>query len=941
MIPLKVTTEYSLLKSLIKVPDLISFLLQNKIPACAICDDELFGVMEFYLKCKENAIKPIVGLDVKINNNHIYLYAKNYSGYKKILKINTLKYSDSLKYVDVEDENVLIIIPYESIEIYQEFKNKKNIFIGYQNIREKKSALLIGENIVYVKNVRALMASDVEYLKYLQDLGGVFEYDDNCFFDLNIDNDDQKRCERFASLIDLEIPFDKRYIPEYKEGINDHAYLEALAKKGLEKRCKGQVPVEYEKRLAEELSVIKQMGFTNYFLIVYDYVLFAKKSGILVGPGRGSAAGSLVSYAIGITNIDPVKYDLLFARFLNPYRKKMPDIDIDFEDTRRADVIDYVRSKYGENKVAVGITFNSLKSKLVLRDIARILKIDNDLLEKFIKVIDGNKTLKSNLQNDTVKKYLQLYKDLQRLYEICLHLENLKKNVSTHAAGVVICSNELDDIIPIYKENNLIRTGYAMEYLEMQGLLKMDFLGLRNLSIIASVLEKIPDLKLEEVELDDNKVYEIFKNAETDDIFQFESNYAKSNLLKLQVSSFEELAIATALVRPGPSNQIDEYIKNKNNKDLKLHPDLQCILQSTYGVIIFQEQVMKILEVIGGYNSYEADNIRLAMSKKKEDIILAEEKVFIQRAIAKGYEEKFVTELFAKIKRFAEFGFNKAHSVSYALIAYWLAYLKVNYPVQFTTTILASAKDNIAKKRLLNELKQRKVKILKPNINFSGNEFQYKNSRLLLPFNVVKNLPDNIIKEIIQKRDEAYKDIFDFVLRCHEIINPKIFEILVLSGTLDCFNYNRQTLMKNIDVVFNYASLNDLSTEKPLLTSYEEYDDATLRLHENEYYGFYIGNHPCSIYKDIVKADKTKEYLFKNINMILLIEKIVKIKTKKNEEMAFVTASDETGTVELTLFPDTLKQMNDIASNDIIWISAKSSKRFDKYQIIVNNIKRK
>ena len=941
MIPLKVTTEYSLLKSLIKIPDLINFLLQNNILACAICDEELFGVMEFYLKCKENNIKPIVGLDLTLNSNHIYLYAKNYDGYKSLLKINTQKFAGNTTYSALEDENIFIVLPYDSVEIYQEFKNKKNVYISYQNIREKKSALLISENIIYINDVRTLFEKDIEYLKYLQDLGGIFNYSDDCFLKINNDVDDLERLKKFANQINLEIPFDKRYIPEYKVGINSNEYLHALATKGLEKRCNGIVPEIYQKRLLEELKVINEMGFTNYFLIVYDYVLFAKKNGILVGPGRGSAAGSLVSYAIGITNIDPIKYNLLFARFLNPYRKKMPDIDIDFEDARRGEVIDYVKEKYGEDKVAVGITFSTLKSKLVLRDLARILKIDTNLFEKFIKVIDGNKSLKENLKNEIVKKYLKLYKELNNLYDVSIHLENLKKNISTHAAGVVICSNSLDDIIPIYKENEVVRTGYAMEYLEMQGLLKMDFLGLRNLSIIGNIVKRLDNFNITDIPLEDPLVYNLFQSAQTDDIFQFESNYAKNNLLKLGVSSFEELAIATALVRPGPSNQIDEYVKNKNNKSFAVHPDLKDILQNTYGVIIFQEQVMKILEVIGGYTEYEADNVRIAMSKKKEDIILAEEKKFTQNAILKGYDKEFVSDLFNKIKKFAEYGFNKAHAVSYALISYELAYLKVHYPVEFTVVFLEGAKDNGTKKRLLNELKKKNVKILKPNINFSTNDFQYKNERLLLPFNVIKNFPENLAKEILVRREGVFKDIYDFIFRCHDLINPKVYEMLVCSGCLDCFKYNRHTLMENIDVLFNYASLGDENAEKPLLQNGDEYDDAILRSHENEYYGFYVGNHPCSIYKDVVKANKTKDYLFKNINMVLLVEKVSKIKTKKNEDMAFIIASDETGSLELTMFPEVFKSIEDIQNNDIIFVNGKSSKRFDKYQIIVNNIKRK
>lgn len=939
-IALKVTTEYSLLKSLIKMSDLTDFLMKNKIKACAICDDELFGFMQFYLKCKENNIKPIVGLDLVINDNHYYVYAKNYEGYLKLLKINTLKYDKLVTYNHLDDNNLLVILPYESVENYQEFKNKNNIYIGFNNAMQKRNALLISENVLFVNNIRCLNRNDIQYLKYLNDLGGKFVIDENSYYDYPCPNEeDKKDIENFCKLIDIEIPFDKKYIPKYRD--NSFEYLKALAIKGLEKRCEGNIPTEYLKRLDYELDIINQMGFIDYFLIVYDYVLYAKKHDCLVGPGRGSAAGSLVSYAIGITNIDPINYDLLFERFLNPSRKKMPDIDIDFEDDKRSEIISYVKEKYGNKNAVVGITFNSYKSKLILRDVAKILNIDNALLEKFIKTINGNKSLKENLSNEIVKKFLNIYKELNELYSISIHLEGLKKNISTHAAGVVISSVELDDIIPIYKENDDFKTGYAMEYLEKLGLLKMDFLGLRNLSIISSVVKSIPNFNLDDISLDDPEVFEIFKNADTDDIFQFESKYAKDYLLKLNVSNFNELSIAIALVRPGPNNQIEEYIENKNKKSFDSVKELNEILESTYGVIIFQEQVMKILEVIGGYTMVEADNVRVAMSKKNEDIINNEKEKFITKAIQKGYDKNFVVDLFNKIKKFAEYGFNKSHSVSYALIAYQMAYLKAHYKPEFTIALLNNTKDSANKKRLLNSLKQANIKILLPNINVSNNEYQYKNKYLLLPFNMIKNFNINLISEIIERKKDGYKDIFDFLIKCKDILNKDIYEMLVKSGVLDTFKISKRMLIENEAVLLNYADLDDINAEKPILEKYEEYDDNILRNFEIEYFGFYVGNHPCSVYQNVIKVKNTKDYLFKNINMILLVEKITKIRTKKGEDMAFIEASDETGNTELTLFPDAFKMAGNIEINDVISLNGKSSKRFDKYQIIVNNIKRK
>ena len=937
MIALKVTTEYSLLKSLINIPKLIEFLKTHNIKTCGICDNELFGVMEFYLECKKNDIKPVIGLEVNINNNLLFLYPKNYEGYKKLLKINTKKFNN-IELSDIENDNLFIVLPYESINLIDSFKNKENVYIGYKNNDEKKNSLLVTDNIIYFPTIRMFNKEDYKYLEYLKELGEDFSSSEEEYFKLNIVKEDEALLENFVSKINIEIPFDKRYIPIFKEGISSFEYLKKLSYLGLEKRLNGNINDVYKNRLDEELKVINDMGFVDYFLIVYDYVLYAKKNDILVGPGRGSAAGSLVSYSIGITDIDPIKYDLLFARFLNPYRAKMPDIDIDFEDTKRYKVIDYVKEKYGAENVAVGLTFNTYKAKLILRDLTKVLKIDSSLFEKFIKVIDASKSLEEN-KNEVVNKYLKLYPELNKLYDVALKLENLKKNISTHAAGVVICSSPLDAIIPIYLDDNILKTGITMDYLEKLGLLKMDFLALHNLSIIRNILDEVKNIDIKNINLNDEKTLNIFMTGNTNDIFQFESNYAKNSLLKLKISSFEELVIATAFIRPGPSNQIDEYIKNKNNKNYEIIPALREILMPTYGVIIFQEQVIKILEKIAKYSPYEADNIRNAMAKKKESIINAEEIKFIKRSIENGFEESFAKDLFNKIKRFAEYGFNKAHAVSYALISYELAYLKANYPLEFNVSILKNTKDKIKQKRLLSEIKKENIKILKPNINKSNMEFQYKDKYLLLPFTMVRNLNNTLIEEILSKRESGFKDIYDFFIKCQSVLNDKNYNILVRSGVLDTFKINHQTLINNYEVLMNYASLNDESLDKPILNNYEEYDITELRKDEIDMYGFYVGNHPCSIYQNVIKVNKTKDYLFKNINMVVLVEKITKIKTKNGDEMSFINVSDETGMCEVTVFPDVLKKCPDIKSNDIIKLFGKSSRRYDEYQIIAINIR--
>lgn len=937
LIPLKITTEYSLLKSLIKLPDLISFLLENNIKECAICDENLNGFMDFYLKCKENNIKPIIGLDTVYESMHIYVYAKNYLGYQELLKIDYLKDNMNLSYL--ENSNLLVIIPFKSIDIYEKLKYKDNVYIGFCNDIEKNNALLISDKIVYVDNVRCLYKKDISYLKYLKMLNDNFVYNDNAYYKTSSFEDIQTTYE-FSKQINLEIPFDKKYIPKFNNSDNNYEYLKKLCILGLNKRFNRKVSNKYKERILYELDVINKMGFVDYFLIVYDYVLYAKKNDIFVGPGRGSAAGSLVSYSLGITNIDPIKYDLLFERFLNINRKKMPDIDIDFESDKRINMIEYVKNKYGFDKVAVGLTFNNYKAKLILRDLAKILKVDSNVFDKFIKNINSSLSLKENYQNEKVKKYIEMYSELKNLYDISYHLEGLKKNTSTHAAGVIISSEKLGKIIPISNEDGTLKTGIEMPYLEKMGLLKMDFLALEKLNIISKVSKKIKNFNINNIPLDDKKTLKIFYDADTDDIFQFESSYAKSVLDKLKITSFNELTVSLALVRPGANKQIDEYLKNKK-EGINLTGDLVEILGATYGTIIYQEQVMKIFEKVGGYSLFEADDIRVAISKKKEDIINAQHDKFVFGGIKNGYSKEFVEKLFNKIKEFGGYGFNKSHSVAYALVSYQMAYLKANYPKEFMFYLLENNKDISKCEKILSSLKNSGYKLLKPNINYSIDKYAEKNGYILLPLNIIRGLNDDIISKIIRVRENGFNDIFDFFVKTNSFLNNETYLILIKSGALDIFKINKQTMIKNIDVILNYASIYSDGLGKPILTKYPEYDDTTLREFEILSYGMYITNHPCSKYKDVIKVENIKNYLFKNINMVLLIKSIRTIKDKKGGEMAFLECEDETGKVNLTMFSSLYAKNNDLKVNELIGVNVKVSKRFDKLNVLVNNIKRK
>ena len=407
--PLKVTTDYTLLKSLIKIDSLMSFLVKHKINACGICDENLSGSMDFYNKCLANNIKPIIGLSVFINNLNIYLYAMNYQGYKNLIKINTIKETRELSFGDLEEykDNILAIIPYKSINLYEALSFYKYRFISYINEYEKSNSLIITKNILYVEDLRCLDIKDIKYMMYLDKLrkDNLIDYSNNYYQELEIINENE--INRVIDLIDIKMPTGNKYIPKYRDDVDSYKFLMELANKGLKKRLNNKVTNEYQNRLDYELSIINKMGFVDYFLIVYDYVLFAKKNNILVGPGRGSAAGSLVSYSIGITDIDPLKYNLMFERFLNPERITMPDIDIDFDATKRDEVLKYVQGKYGEKNVALGLTYSTLKSKLVLREIAKLEHVNSGLIDKFVGSINPSLSLKDNLDNPNVLKFIE------------------------------------------------------------------------------------------------------------------------------------------------------------------------------------------------------------------------------------------------------------------------------------------------------------------------------------------------------------------------------------------------------------------------------------------------------------------------------------------------------------------------------------------------------
>lgn len=952
-VPFWIKTDYSILSSMIKIDDLINKLSELKISACAICDDNLFGVMEFYTKCKKNNIKPIIGLEIKLDYI-ILLYAKNYHGYQNLCNINTLVSKKELTIENLKNylEDLVCILPYEYKDYLNDIKlYTDEVFIGYCNNEQRNS---IDGLKIFINKTLVINKEEEKYLKYLYKIKDEeFELKNDVSLNKNVDVLDAKTTLYLSNLCNLEIPKRNDLLPVYNndENFDEKRYLRDLCIYGLKKRLGGQLNEKYLERLKYELEVIIKMGFCNYFLVVWDYVKYAKKNNIMVGPGRGSSASSLVSYCLGITDIDPIKYNLLFERFLNPNRVTMPDIDIDFDADKRQEVINYVINKYGKDNVSGIITFSNLLAKQVIRDIARIFEVGNFKTDNLLKNFDDKKDLKYQLNNINVKRILENDKQLNEIYDISLHLEGLKRHTSIHAAGVIISNKKLSNYVPLYvNSDGTYLCGYTMNYIEELGLLKMDFLGLKNLTIIDRIMSKTKNIKFNEIPLDDKKTYDLFCSGDLDGVFQFESQGMRKFITELKPKTIDDLISAVALFRPGPMDNIPLFIARKNGKEkvTYLHEDLKEILESTYGIIIYQEQIMQIARKLAGFSYSEADELRRAMSKKKEDVLLSFKEKFINGSINKGYTKEIAEKVYNLILKFANYGFNKAHSVSYAIIGYKIAYLKVHYPIYFECEILNNYIGIVSKtKNALNECKRLGVEIISPKINISGCKYIIKDEKLIYPLSLIKGIGNLTAKQIENERlnNGNFKSYLDFVKRTYKL-GKDVLKNIILSGALDGFGKTRKTLVENLEDAINYAELcSDLDESlvlKPEIKEYEEYTKEELTKHEIALFGFYISNHPTSKYiKDnSITTNKLDNYFDKNVTMTLYFERKREIDTKNNEKMMFINASDSFGMIELVMFPKTYNKFFNIPVPSVYKITGKVEKRFSKLQIVLYDIER-
>lgn len=973
-IPLNIKSNYSLLDSLITIDELIDFAKTNKLNTLCLCDSSMFGVMEFYKKCIDNDIKPVIGLEIEIDNKFINIYAKNYNGYKNIIKLSSIMLDNPLTLIDLKKYcgDILTIIPYSSKELYSDIKEiYEDLYLSFSNKKEMNELLKITSNIVFSNEVLSLKKENNEYLKYLYMIKHSMTISDDIDIDYSnnylhvkdiydyTDNIYLNNTFVIGDKCNLTLEFHQDLLPIYDtKGEDTDIYLKNLCIKGLNKRLNNNVDEVYRERLIYELDMIKKLGFSNYFLVVYDFILYAKKNNILVGPGRGSAAGSLVSYTLGITDIDPIKYNLLFERFLNPERKTMPDIDTDFPDIYRDDVIEYVKNKYGEKKVCGIVTFGTMAAKLAIRDVSRVLNIPSyqvDLLTKRIPVVT-NDTLKDFYEKDEYFRNMINNDDkLKLMFKIACLIEGFPRHTSSHAAGIVICKNNLDEVIPLIKNDDMYLTGYSYGYLEEIGLLKMDFLGLKNLTIIMNVLDEIRkhekiDIDFNKIPLDDKLTLDLFKIADTTGIFQFESSGMRNFLRNLKPDSFEDIFAAIALFRPGPASNIDSFIRRKEGKEEITYLDscLENILSNTYGIIVYQEQIIQVACTYAGYTLGEADILRRAMSKKKFDILKQEEERFVAKAMEKGHHSDKSKEIFALILQFANYGFNRSHSVAYSIIAYKMAYLKTRFPKYFYASLLTSVIGVEAKtKEYINEIKGKSIKIIKPSINISSNRYLPVNDGIIFPLSNIKNIGTIVSNEIIKIRGtKPFTDIYDFFKRVNnKILKKNVIENLILAGCFNEFGYNYQTLVLNLDNLINYSELcNELDSEfvlKPEIEIYDEFDKNYLMNKEKELFACYISSHPATSYKinnNAINLDNIRNYYDKNVMVIGIIDKIKKITTKRGEDMAFVTLSDEFSVLDVTLFPKTYISCSDIRVNNIVKIYGRVERRYDTFQLVANKL---
>lgn len=946
--PIYLKTNYSFLESTIRIEKLIDFAVTKNFKYVCITDINMIGVMEFYHLAKQNNLIPVVGLEISLNSLKLLAFGNYYS----LISLATLSSEKELEISDL-DNSLTYVLPYDSKDLLDILK-LDNIYLGYKNEKEEIELSLLSENIIFLPKHTSLTEKEAQNFKYLSQLKGE-KIDKEEINNYYLDNYDKKEeTENFLSNFVLDIKKEEDVLPIYDINIDAKKSLIELSIKGLCLRLNKDykdIDVKYKERLKKELTVINSMNFANYFLVVSDFIRYAKKNKILVSPGRGSVVGSLVAYTTGITDIDPLKYNLYFERFLNASRITMPDIDTDFPDIYREDVIEYVKDKYGKENVSGVVTVSTMQTKQLVREISKLFNIDNKIVERILKLVDSKTPLKEAVDKSlTLKEIFNSSLELRKIYDLCIFFDSFPHHTSIHASAIIISNKNLKNIIPLIKSNDLYLTSYTMNYLEELGLLKMDFLGIKNLTTIMNIMEDIKvneniEIDFNKIDLDDKLTLNLFKNANTKGIFQFDSYGMRRFLSNLKVDSFSDIYAAIALYRPGPQENIPSYIRRKEGKEKieYLDKSLENILSSTYGILIYQEQIMEIAHIYAGFTLKEADSFRKAVSKKNLNDLKNLEESFISSSMKLNRDPLVTKKIFDLILKFANYGFNKSHSVAYSVVAFKQAYFKAHYKEYFYKEILLNEiNDKEKTEDYIKEAKVLGIDIKGPSILKSATNYSLEKNTLYYPLIGVKGI-GLVLAEKINSINKS-TDIYDMFTSLYEIgVRESTFETLIKVGAFDSYKINRKSLIEALTSLINYAELkaNYFSEDiRPVIVSYKDYTEIEKLEMEKELLGFYLSSYPTSLYKKegFIEVKDIDNYINKDVTIVLYINKIKEIITKNGEKMAFVDASDK-DKVSLTIFPNTYKDI-EINKKDIVEVNGQVVIRNSERQIIVKTIKK-
>ena len=981
---------------------------------------------------------------------HLIVLVKNAQGYKNLVKLVTLSFLEGFYYKPRIDEETLAKhsegliglsaciqgkIPQlilarkmkqaeEQAEKYQKIFGKGNFYLELQHQPNSPDQKIVNKGLAEISkktSIPLVATNDIHYLKpedaEAQDIlmlinTGASPNDPERLTlkggDFSMKSPEQMieafkdfpeaiaNTQKIAEKCNFQFELGKIRLPKFQvpQGANENEYLSDLCQKGIQKRYQGQLTQEITERLNRELAVIKQTGFASYFLIVQDFVNWAKENHIVVGPGRGSVGGSLVAYLLNITNVDPLKYNLLFERFLNPARISLPDIDLDFADRRRDEVIRYVAEKYGRDKVAQIITFGTMAARAVIRDVGRALNYPYDYCDRIAKMIPFGSTLDQTLSG--VEEFRQAYlsdEKAQKLIDFAKKLEGVARHASTHACGVVISANPLDEIVPLQhptQDENIIVTQYEMHSVEDLGLLKMDFLGLKNLTIIEDTLAKIykiydKKIDIESLPLDDRNAYQLLQEANSTGIFQMESDGFKRYLKQLKPTQFEDLIAMVALYRPGPMELIPEYIARKHGKKKVeyLHPLLEPILKNTYGIMIYQEQLIQMVQAIAGFSLAEADILRKAVGKKISKLLQEQKNKFFQGAKQNGVPEKTTEKLWQLIEPFDRYGFNRSHAAAYAMIAYQTAYLKSHFPSEFMSSLLTSERADTERIGfLIGECKKMGLEVLPPDINESWRHFSVVPQKNQIRFGLlaIKNVGENIAEVVVdaRKANGKFGSIDDFISRINsKDLNKKSLENLIKAGVFD-------KLEERNKLLFNLEKLLEINKEKNRNNNGQRglFDgvktDSKIKLEatapatknekifwEKELLGLFVSSNPLEGLKNILekKTIRISELLSGNnggtdkkieqgpgnffwqkkiVNRIRIggiISKVKKIMTKTGKPMLFMSVEDLSDKIEVVVFPSVIENNpSALQENKIVFVSGRMDVRNDSPKLICESV---